>query len=288
MIFQSPGAIICKIGSVTVRWYGIMIAIGFVCGTMMATRLAKVWNLDHEKIVNGALLAFIGGVAGGRLYYVAITWDYFRHHPSEIIATWNGGMSIHGGLIGGFITAALYCYFAKLPVLKVLDLGGCTLPLAQAIGRWGNFFNSEAFGAPVGNEFPLRLYIPKENRPFPFSLNEYFHPTFLYECVWNLLLFSLLYYVLSKKLSKYPGMLFLVYIAGYSIGRLLIEPLRLDSIMAGSTRIPMLASGIGLGISLLLMACTMMYYKRNRKNEAVQISSEPPAKDPQSNETATD
>jgi len=248
---------------ITVRWYGVMIALGFVAATYMAIRLAKRWELDEEQIVNGALISFMGGVLGARLYFVAISWDYFSHHPAEILATWLGGMSIHGGIIGGFLVAAIYCRYAKLPVLRCFDLGGTVIPLAQAIGRWGNFFNSEAFGKPVGNDFPLKLFIPKESRPyFPLSNYEYFHPTFLYECLWNLMIFCLLYFFISKKLAKYPGSTFAAYIALYSIGRLLIEPIRVDSIMAGSTPIPIIASAVSLVASVACLIGLRSFYKR--------------------------
>jgi phosphatidylglycerol:prolipoprotein diacylglycerol transferase len=262
MHFQSPGPFFINIGFVTIRWYGVLIALGFVCAAIMAHHLAKRWRLDAEQITNMCLISFIGGIIGGRLYFVALNWSSFWAQPSEIIAMWHGGMSIHGGIIGGFLTGGLYCHFTKLPVLRCMDLGGCALPLAQAIGRWGNFFNSEAFGRPVPDDFPLKLFIPRESRGYQYFNHEYFHPTFLYESIWNLLVFLFLYYVASKKLYKYPGLLFLLYIDLYSLGRLIIEPMRVDSIMAGSTPVPIIASAAGLVGSSVLFLALLAYYKR--------------------------
>jgi phosphatidylglycerol:prolipoprotein diacylglycerol transferase len=193
---------------------------------------------------------------------VALSWPYFLHRPSEILAIWNGGMSIHGGIIGGFLTAAIYSYYARLPALRIIDIGACVTPLAQAVGRWGNFFNSEAFGKPVPDDFPVKLLIDQDARPIQYFNHQYFHPTFLYEGIWNLFVFFFLYYVASKKLSSYPGTLFLLYLALYSIGRLLIEPIRTDSIMAGTIPVPIIASGVTLVGACLLFAGLLWRYKR--------------------------
>lgn len=189
MVFQSPGPIIFKLGIFTVRWYGLLIYTGMILSVWAAIKLVKARGLDQERFINLALICFIFGIAGARLYYVALNLSYFLIHPAEIVATWNGGLSIHGGIIGGALAGMLYLRSAKLPVLTYLDIMAATTPLAQAVGRWGNFFNSEAFGLPVQDSFPLKLYIPPEARPIAYHANSFFHPTFLYESIWNLLLF---------------------------------------------------------------------------------------------------
>jgi len=262
MIFQSPGAFFINLSFLQIRWYGIMIAFGFVLAAIMAHRLAKRWRIDTEQVTNLCLISFIGGIIGGRLYFVALNWSAFFVQPWEILAMWHGGMSIHGGIIGGFLTAAIYSRFTKLKILRSLDLGGCVTPLAQAVGRWGNFFNSEAYGKPVPDDFPLKLFIPRENRGYEYFNHEYFHPTFLYESIWNLLIFLFLYNVASKKLYKYPGLTFLLYLDLYSLGRLLIEPLRVDSIMAGSIPVPIIASAASLVGSSILFLALLLYYKK--------------------------
>ena len=246
-----------------IRWYGLLIALGFVVASYFLIQKAKQWQLNLEEITNLALIGFLGGIIGGRLYFVMLNWSAFWAQPGEIIAMWHGGMSIHGGIIGGFLTTILYCRYAKLPVLRCLDLGACCIPMAQAIGRWGNFFNSEAFGRPVPDDFPIKLLVPRENIPTEYFTHQYFHPTFLYECVWNLLTFAFLYYFASKKLYRYPGLVFLLYLDLYSLGRLMIEPLRVDSIMAGALPVPIIASAATMVVASIAFLAAVFYYKKN-------------------------
>jgi phosphatidylglycerol:prolipoprotein diacylglycerol transferase len=251
MEFQSPGGVFLKFGPVTIRWYGVMIALGFICASAALSIRARKWGLESEKIFNCALIAFISGIVGARLYFVALSWSYFSTHLAEIGATWNGGLSIHGGIIVGTAAAGVYCWREKLPFLKIADLGGAVVPLAQAIGRWGNFFNSELFGRPVSPEFPLRLFIPQDRRPVGFEGISYYHPTFLYESLWDLMLFLLLYYVLLDRLRNKPGLVFSLFVAGYSLGRALIEPLRMDSIMMAGWQVPFVVSLVMLALSVV-------------------------------------
>jgi len=252
-VLASPGAIFMKLGSVTIRWYGIMIALGFLVASWCATKLAKRVDFDQDKLVNGCLIAFMCGILGARLYYCALNWQNFAVHPADILATWQGGLSIHGGIIGGLIGGWLYARFAKIDFINGLDIGAACLPLAQAIGRWGNFFNSEAFGRPTSDNFPLKLFIPPANRPAGMEAYDYFHATFLYECIWDLGIFALLYFFLYDRVRTYKGMSFLIYLFLYSVGRFLIEPLRTDSIMVGNFAAPYVVSGVlivasGIGI----------------------------------------
>jgi phosphatidylglycerol:prolipoprotein diacylglycerol transferase len=283
MEFQSPGAILFHLGPLTVRWYGIMVALGFLAATSAATRLAKRWEMApgqgscpfvdgfEDKIVNLALLCFIGGIIGARLYFVALSWPQFASNPSEIFFSAREGfsirgLSIHGGIIGALIVGLTYCWRTKLPFLTSCDVIAACLPLGQAIGRWGNFFNSEAFGRPVPDHFPLKLFIPPDQRPLLFSNFQFFHPTFLYESLWDLALFLILFKYAADKLRKYPGLTSCVYLAGYSIGRLLIEPIRVDSIMfAPGLPTPSLVSGLSLIIALIGMLIILM---RNRARSA--------------------
>lgn len=266
MIFQSPGPFFIKLGFISIRWYGILIALGFVAAAFMIHRLAKKWGMDTEKVINLALISFMGGVLGGRLYFVALNWSSFWQQPWEILAMWHGGMSIHGGIIGGFATAAIYSYFSKLPIVRSFDLGACVTPLAQSIGRWGNFFNSEAYGRPVPDDFPVKLFIPREYRDIQYFNHDYFHPTFLYESIWNLAVFLFLYFFAAKRLNKFRGLLFLLYIDLYSLGRLMIEPIRVDSIMAGSVPVPIIASVAGLVGSSVLALALIWFYRTKGKH----------------------
>lgn len=230
-----------------------MIALGFLVATWAATFLARRRDIDPDKLINGCLVAFMCGIAGARLYYCALNWETFSQHPEQIVATWQGGLSIHGGMIGALLAGWVYCRYSKLAFTTAIDIVGCVVPLAQAIGRWGNFFNSEAFGKPVPADFPLKLYIPPAMRPAGLEAHEYFHATFLYEMVWNLGVFALLYFFLYDRVRQYPGMAFLIYVFLYSIGRFAIEPMRTDSIMVGTVAAPYVVSGVlivlcGIGI----------------------------------------
>ncbi|MBC7999987.1 MAG: prolipoprotein diacylglyceryl transferase [Leptolyngbya sp.] len=261
-MFQSPGAILFQLGPVTVRWYGVMFAIGFLLASALGMRLARKFGLDTEKVLNTAFCAFGGGVVGARLYYVLLNLQTFSLEPLKAFAIWTGGLSIHGGIIGGFLAGAIYCKLAKISILKTADVLFTVLPLAQSIGRWGNFFNSEAFGTPVDESFPLKLFIPPERRPPDFMNNSYFHPTFLYESAYDFLLFLILHFVLADKLRNYPGVISFLYIAGYSIGRLLIEPMRTDSLLAFGIPAAILTSAISLVVSLLIILFLVLSSKR--------------------------
>jgi phosphatidylglycerol:prolipoprotein diacylglycerol transferase len=257
MNLQSPGPVLFQLGPLTIRWYGIMMAAGFGAASFAATKLAKKLDIDGEKVVNLALYCFIAGVIGARLYYVALNWPFFSNHLSEILISPSEGLSIrglsiHGGIFGALIAGLIYCRKVNLPFLRSCDLVASVLPLGQAIGRWGNFFNSEAFGRPVDDSFPLKLFIPAQQRPLAFQGSEYFHPTFLYESIWDFLLFLVLYFVAPRQLQGYPGLTFFLYVAGYSVGRLVIEPLRTDSIMMPGMAIPAptLISAVLLGCAV--------------------------------------
>lgn len=264
----SPGAIAFHIGPLTVRWYGVFIGLGFLVATWAASHLCKRRSLDSDVFLNGALASFIGGIIGARLYFVALNLPTYTAHPEDIMAIWQGGLSIHGGIAGGIMVAWIYAKITKFPFLPGCDIAGCALPLAQAIGRWGNFFNSEAFGRPVDTTFPIRLFVSPEHRPLQYSGESYFHPTFLYESIWDLILFGLLYGVLFNRLKRFPGMVFILYLFGYSIGRALIEPLRTDSIMVGGFAAPSVVSNILIVLSGIGILGTWIYYRSHPIAEA--------------------
>ncbi|MCA0313353.1 MAG: prolipoprotein diacylglyceryl transferase [Candidatus Melainabacteria bacterium] len=271
MILESPGAILCQIGPFPVRYYGMMIGLGFVIALFFAGKLAKKMALSADTLVSLALYSFIFGIVGARLYYVLLSLGHFIHHPLQIFATWNGGLAIHGGIIGGVIAGCLYLRSKKLPILPYADVMGACIPLAQALGRWGNFFNSELYGLPVAENFPLKLHIPIEYRLPQYQAYEYFHPTFLYESVWDFLIFLFLYFYFIKKNKDAPGMTFFMYLAAYSIGRIFIEQLRIDAVSyVFNVPTPILASAATLVFSL----CAMLnIYNRAQRAQAL---SQPP------------
>lgn len=255
-MFASPGAIVLQIGPVVIRWYGLLIATAVVIGTLLATREARRRGQDPEEFMNTAVVAVIAAFLGARLYYVLFNWDYYGANPWKVFAVWEGGLAIHGGLLAGVFVGWLWGRHKKLPIAIYLDIAAPSLALGQAIGRWGNFFNQEAYGAPT--DLPWKLYIDPAHRPPHLAEYEFFHPTFLYESLWDLAIFFLLYGVVRRRWGPYRGTLFLSYLGLYSLGRFFIEGLRIDSLMFGPFRVAqvvslilILISGGGLGYLFL-------------------------------------
>jgi phosphatidylglycerol:prolipoprotein diacylglycerol transferase len=251
-VFRSPGPIALAfhlpadlplVGglSVSIRWYGVLIASSMALGLWLAAREATRRDESPDDLLKAAEIALIGGLVGARLYYVLFNLDYYQTQPWwRIFAVWEGGLAIHGGIIAGLLTGGAYVWAKGLPLLTYLDIVAPSMLLAQAIGRWGNFFNEEAFGRPT--ELPWKLYISEARRPPAFVDHQFFHPTFLYESLWNGAAFLLLYFVLRRRFERAPGALFLAYLGLYSIGRFWVEGLRTDSLMLGSFRIAQLVS----------------------------------------------
>ena len=191
----------------------------------------------------------VGGLVGARLYYVAFNLDYYGRYPAKILAVWEGGLAIHGGVLGGLLLGGGYALWRGLPAVTYLDIAAPSLALGQAIGRWGNFFNEEAFGTPTG--LPWRLYISPQHRPVQYAQDEFFHPTFLYESLWDLLVFVVLVWVFRDRLERAPGALFLTYVGLYSVGRFITEALRTDALMFGPIRVAQMASVVGVALALV-------------------------------------
>jgi phosphatidylglycerol:prolipoprotein diacylglycerol transferase len=248
-MFRSPGAIAFQVGPLTLRWYGILMASAMALGLWLAHKDARRRGLDPEPLLKAAELALLGGLVGARLYYVAFNLDYYLQQPAKILAVWEGGLAIHGGVIGGIVLGGGYAWRRGLPVLRYLDIAAPSLAIGQAIGRWGNFFNGEAFGTPT--DLPWKLYIPPSHRPPEYAQSEFFHPTFLYESLWDALVFVLLVRVFRDRVARAPGALFLTYLGLYSMGRFYTEGLRTDALMAGSIRVAQLVSVVGVAAALI-------------------------------------
>ena len=248
---QSPGAEIVSLGPLTLRWYVLLIASAVLIGVALSQYLAKKQGIDPEKISDLVIWLIIVAIPSARLYYVLFEWQSYVTRPGDILAIWKGGIAIHGAVIGGTLAAWIFSKLNKLSFWQLSDVVAPSLILGQAIGRWGNFFNSEAFGRPT--DLPWKLYIPLANRPASLRDFEYFHPTFLYESLWNLGVFALLlglfFWGLKRPGKLRAGTLFLIYLIAYSTGRLWIEGLRIDSLMLGPLRIAQVISltGIALG-----------------------------------------
>ncbi|MEQ9356154.1 MAG: prolipoprotein diacylglyceryl transferase [Coleofasciculus chthonoplastes F3-SA18-01] len=254
--FASPGPILVKLGPLTIRWYGLLIASAVLIGVSLSQYLAKRRNVDPNAIADLAIWLVIGAIPCARLYYVLFQWQQYAQRPEDIIAIWKGGIAIHGAILGGLVATIIFARIQKLSVWLLADLVVPSLILGQAIGRWGNFFNSEAFGSPTN--LPWKLYIPPQHRPPAYINYQYFHPTFLYESLWNLLIFAVLITLFFRDLKRKPhlkvGTLALIYLVGYSAGRIWIEGLRTDSLMVGPLRIAQIVSLVSILLGLAGLA----------------------------------
>lgn len=250
--FQSPGPILFEIGSISLRWYGFLITSAVLIGVILSQKLAQYRQIDPELVGDMVIWLVIGAIPMARIYYVLFEWENYAQHPQDIIAIWRGGIAIHGAIIGGVIAGLIFAKINRQSFWQLADIIAPSLILGQAIGRWGNFFNSEAFGTPTN--LPWKLYIPPSNRPLQYFNYDYFHPTFLYESIWNILVFILLislFFWGVKHSNKFKnGTIFLVYLIAYSCGRVWIEAFRTDSLMFGYFRIAQLVSlgAIALGL----------------------------------------
>ena len=256
-MFTSPGPELVQLGPLTLRWYGLLIAAAVLIGLNLSSRLARSRELENGLISDLLPLLVLASVIGARIYYVAFEWRNYADNWTKALAIWEGGIAIHGALIAGTLTLILFCRWRRQSFWDLLDVLVPSLALGQAIGRWGNFFNSEAFGIPT--ELPWKLFIPYQNRPVVYADAQFFHPTFLYESLWNLALFLLLIVLFRRgqqgKLKLPAGALTCTYVLGYSLGRIWIEGLRIDPLCLGA--LPPACEG-GLRIAQLVSGLLML------------------------------
>lgn len=248
-----------NIGNFEIRWYGILIVLGIFVGMFIAYYNSKKLNLDFEKIIDGFLVAFPCAIVGARAYYVFFEFDNFKNNIWSVFNLRTGGLAIHGGLIGALIGTIIYCKFKKIEMMKYLDVVAPSLILAQAIGRWGNFMNGEAHGDVVSYEFISKF--PEFIQKGMYLDGHYYNPTFLYESMWNLIIFLILMIILHKKKSNENGVVIASYAVLYSVGRLFIESLRTDSLMIGNIRIAQFMSILGVVIGI-----TYIIYVKSKKH----------------------
>lgn len=280
---------ILDLGFTQVRWYGAIIAFGFLLAVLFGGRTAYVWEINLDKMIDVLLFGTVGAIIGARGYYVAFKWDYYSAHLSEIPKIWEGGLAIYGGIIGGLIAAFIVCKVEKVNFYNLLDMAGISLLIGQGIGRWGNYANQEAFGGFTYSNFGMMSdkvvdYIQRHPESFglegisdiPAYIAEndlYVHPTFFYESVWCLLGFVVLYIIL-KKFRKFSGQLFLSYGLWYGLERMIVEGMRTDSLFIGNTGIRVsqaLSFGIVLVCGTLLVIKLIKYTKNPQPIEGVDF-----------------
>ncbi len=238
-----------KLFGLEVRWYGILIALGVVIGTVLALREAKRRGLNEDTLLDFLLFAIPGAIVGARIYYVVFSWDFYKNNPSEILNLRGGGLAIHGAVIGGVIIAIIFSKIRKINFWVIADIVAPSLILGQAIGRWGNFANQEAHGGPTNLPWGILIDGVKV------------HPTFLYESIWNFFVF--LFLMWYRKRAKAEGEVFLLYIILYSLARGLIEGLRTDSLMWGQFRVAQLISAATIIVGI------MVFYIIRKKHRSI-------------------
>lgn len=259
IVFNYIDPVAFNLGPLSVRWYGIIIAVGIILGYFVAQRALVKAGLHKDTLVDIIFYSALFGFIAARIYFVIFQWPYYAENPSEIIKIWHGGIAIHGGLIGGFIAGVIVCKVKNLNPFQIGDIVAPSIILAQGIGRWGNFMNHEAHGGSVSRAFLEQLHLPNFIIENMYINGQYYHPTFLYESIWDVAGFIIL--VNIRKHLKL-GETFFLYLTWYSIGRFFIEGLRTDSLMLTSNiRVAQLVS-----ILLILISISLIVYRRIKYN----------------------
>lgn len=240
-----------SVGSLDVHWYGVIIAVGLLMAVLYACGRSKEFGLTEDDLIDGVLCIVPFAVICARLYYCVFEWDTYKNNLLDIFKIWNGGLAIYGGVIGAAIGIVVFAKVKKdkVKLTAVLDITSLGFLIGQAVGRWGNFMNREAFGAATNSVFRMGLLNKVTGAV------EYYHPTFLYESVWNLCGFLLLHF-LSKR-RKYDGQVALGYVAWYGLGRTFIEGLRMDSLYWGPVRVSQLLAAVSCFAAVVLLMIMM-------------------------------
>jgi len=260
------------LGPLFVRFYGIILMLGALAGAWLATREAKRRGYEPEIVWDLLTYLLIGGIIGARLWHIltpppssGITAGWYLTHPLDALAIWKGGLGIPGAVIGGLIALYFYARRHNLNFLEWTDIVAPSLALGQAIGRWGNFFNQELYGAPTN--LPWKIFIDSDHRLAGYLDAEYYHPLFLYESIWNLANMLLLLWVSRRYADRLKdGDIFLIYLIVYPVGRFLLDFLRLDASMVG-----------GININQTIMAVVAVFataglYWRHRGDASRSLS----------------
>ena len=265
-----------SIGPLTIHYYGLIIAVGLVLAVLYACRRSKEFGVNEDTLIDGVLWVTPFAILCARAYYCIFSWESYADDPISVLYIWEGGLAIYGGVIGAVIGVTVYCIFKKIKLPALLDLVALGFLIGQSIGRWGNFFNREAFGATTESFLRMGLYNTVT------QTTTYHHPTFLYESLWNAIGFVGLHF-LSKK-RKYDGQIALGYCAWYGLGRALIEGLRTDSLYIPGTgiRVSQLLAAASCAVAVLLLVYNAMKHRNpanlfvNRVNRSTEDNHHKP------------
>lgn len=243
-----PNPVAFTVFGIEVRWYGVLIALGMVLATLLTYKRAPRHGLEPDRVLDFILICIPVGIIGARLYYIVFNWSMYEGDFLKMINLRLGGLAIHGGLIFGIAAAVILCAVWKIRPLNVIDLAVPGVALAQAIGRWGNYFNSEAHGGPT--DLPWAVMVNGQT----------YHPTFLYESIWCFLLFLFLIYMDNHR--RFEGQIFLLYGILYSVERFFVEALRTDSLMIGPFK---QAQVLSLSVIIVFTIAYVILYKYWKK-----------------------
>ncbi len=275
--------VVFKVFGRPVAWYGLLITCGMILAVLYALHIRKFEGISSDDIVDLAFVVIIFGVLGARLYYVIFKWDSYLVTNAQnflgnltatlknVIAVWEGGLAIYGGILAGILTAFFFARKRKIKFIKLLDILAPCVWIGQVIGRWGNFINMEAYGSETNLPWRMGIlysYTDTGITTGVWDIEKYVHPTFLYESLWNLTALLLVFIFYKKK--KFDGQICSFYFIWYGFGRMLIEGLRTDSLMLGNLRI---SQGVGF-VSLILGIVLTMYFTKKSQKEKIEVESE--------------
>ena len=245
-----------QLGPISIRWYAICIVSGLILAVYLSMKEAPRKKINPDDIIDFILIAFPLAIVGARLYYVIFEWGYYSQHLGEIFAIWNGGIAIYGGLLTGALVLYLFSRRRLIEPIDFLDIAAPSVMIAQSTGRWGNFFNQEAYGTAVKS----LNYLPSFIRDQMYIDGSYRQPTFLYESIWNLLGFLLILILRRKPQFLRQGEITAFYLIWYGFGRMIIEGMRTDSLMFAGLRVSQWLSMI-----LMLVGFAISIYQRRKK-----------------------
>lgn len=261
-----------KLGNIEIMWYSFLMFIAILFGIILFRKESKRFKFNQDFIFNVAFWSIVFGFIGARLYYVLFRFELYQHDLLSILKVWEGGLAIHGGILFGLITIILYSKKYNINYTKILDMSVVPLILAQAIGRWGNFFNSEAYGSIVSVAKLRELRIPEFIINGMYINGNYYHPTFYYEFLWCIIGFIILLVIRRIKTVKY-GIPTSFYLIWYGIGRFVIEKMRMDSLMLGNIKAAQVVSitMIIIGVIMFLILSRRGKYENLYNKEESSI-----------------
>ena len=250
---MNPGRFI-QLGNLQIHYYGVVIALGLVLAVLYGCKRCKEFGIKEDDLIDGVLWVTPFAIFCARLYYCAFRWEIYSSNPVSILYIWEGGLAIYGGVLGAIAGVLVYCWVKRIKVPALLDLVALGFLIGQSMGRWGNFFNREAFGAETETFLRMGLYNSVT------GLTKFYHPTFLYESLWNAAGFVMLHFFSKKR--QYDGQIALGYVAWYGLGRCMIEGLRLDSLYWGPFRVSQLLAAVSC-----FAAVAVLLWQNMRKHD---------------------